>query len=166
MDAVRNSVEQLGGRVSVSSKAGAGTVVSLRLPAAAALATILVVEVGGARFAIPLDVICETVRVPAEAIKAIGLGRAFVLRAETLPVIDLATLLGIASGPGARDLKILVVDAGQGRVGIAVDDFSERLNVMVRPLTGLLANMPGVSGSTLMGDGSVLLILNLAELIG
>ena len=81
-------------------------------------------------------------------------------------MINLATLLGIATGPGARDLKILVVDAGRGRVGIAVDDFSERLNVMVRPLTGLLANMPGVSGSTLMGDGSVLLILNLAELIG
>ena len=166
MDAVKASVEQLGGRVSVSSKLGSGTVVSLRLPATAALTTILAVNVGTSRFAVPLEVISETVRVPAQSIKAVGLGRAFVLRDQTLPVIHLATLLGIAADGHAEDLKILVIDAGQDRIGIAVDDFSERLNVMVRPMTGLLANMPGVSGSTLMGDGSVLLILNLAELIG
>lgn len=166
MDAVKASVEQLGGRVSVSSKLGSGTVVSLRLPATAALTTILAVNVGTSRFAVPLEVISETVRVPAQSIKAVGLGRAFVLRDQTLPVIHLATLLGIAADGHAEDLKILVIDAGQDRIGIAVDDFSERLNVMVRPMTGLLANMPGVSGSTLIGDGSVLLILNLAELIG
>ena len=122
--------------------------------------------VGSVRFAVPLEIVSETVRLPAGTIKPVGLGEVFVLRDQTIPVVHLATLLGLACDRQKRDLKLLVIDAGQGRIGIAVDDFSERLNVMVRPLTGLLANMPGVSGSTLMGDGSVLLILNLAELIG
>jgi len=89
-----------------------------------------------------------------------------VLRDRTLPLIELAALLGTGSKSEARDARILVVDGGQGRVGIAVDDFSECLDVMLRPMTGLLAHIPGVSGTTLLGDGSVLLILDIREIIG
>ena len=166
MDAVKTAIERLGGRVSVASARGEGTTVSLRLPATAALTTVLVVRVGDERFAIPLDLIVETVRIPRNAIMPIGLGRAFVLRERTLPLVDLAVLLGSDATPGGHDARILVIDGGQGRVGIAVDDFSERLDVMLRPMTGLLAHIPGVSGTTLLGDGSVLLILNLGEVIG
>jgi two-component system chemotaxis sensor kinase CheA len=166
MDAVKTAIEQLGGRVSLASRRGEGTTVSLRLPATAALTTVLVVRVGDERFAIPLDLITETVRIARSAILPVGLGRAFVLRDRTLPLIELAALLGTGSKSEARDARILVVDGGQGRVGIAVDDFSERLDVMLRPMTGLLAHIPGVSGTTLLGDGSVLLILDIREIIG
>jgi two-component system chemotaxis sensor kinase CheA len=81
-------------------------------------------------------------------------------------LIELAALLGVPAAGTEADARILVVDAGQGQVGVAVDDFSERLDVMLRPMTGLLAHIPGVSGTTLLGDGSVLLILNLDEIIG
>jgi len=166
MDAVKTAIEQLGGRVSLASRRGEGTTVSLRLPATAALTTVLVVRIGDERFAIPLDLITETVRIARSAILPVGLGRAFVLRDRTLPLIELAALLGTGSKSEARDARILVVDGGQGRVGIAVDDFSERLDVMLRPMTGLLAHIPGVSGTTLLGDGSVLLILDIREIIG
>jgi two-component system chemotaxis sensor kinase CheA len=166
MDAVKTAIERLGGRVSLASQSGAGTTVSLRLPATAALTTVLLVRIGGEHFAIPLDTVVETVRIAASAILPVGLGRAFVLRRQTLPLIELAALLGNDRPTAAGDARILVVDGGQGRIGIAVDDFSERLDVMLRPMTGLLAHVPGVSGTTLLGDGSVLLILNLGELIG
>lgn len=166
MDAVKTAIEQLGGRVSLSSRLGRGTTVSLRLPATAALATVLLVRVGDERFAIPLETVVETVRIERSAILPVGLGRAFVLRRQTLPLIELSALLGTDKAEPPGDAKILVIDGGRGRIGIAVDDFSERLDVMLRPLTGLLAHIPGVSGTTLLGDGSVLLILNLGELIG
>ena len=166
MDAIRTAIEQLGGRVSLASKTGEGTSVSLRLPATAALTTVLIVRVGDERFAIPLDTVVESVRIPRTSIVPVGLGKAFVLRSRTIPMIELAALLGISAANAASDARILVVDGGHGRVGIAVDDFSERLDVMLRPMTGFLAHIPGVSGTTLLGDGSVLLILNLSEIIG
>ena len=166
MDVVKTTIERLGGRISLASKTGEGTTVALRLPATAALTTVLVVRVGTERFAIPLDTVVETVRLPVRKIMPVGLGRAFVLRDQTLPLLELASLLGVEAAAEASDARILVVDGGQGRIGIAVDDFSERLDVMLRPMTGLLAHVPGVSGTTLLGDGSVLLILNLGEVIG
>ena len=166
MDAVKTAIERLGGRVSLASRLHEGTSVSLRLPASAALTTVLLVRIGEERFAIPLDTVVETVRIPRSAILPVGLGRAFVLRRQTLPLIELAALLGTDGKGRSGDARILVVDGGQGRIGIAVDDFSDRLDVMLRPMTGLLSNVPGVSGTTLLGDGSVLLILNLGELIG
>ena len=166
MDAVQTAVEQLGGRVSLASEIGEGTRVCLRLPATAALTTVLIVRVGEERFAIPLDMVVETARIPRRSILPVGFGQAFVLRSRTLPLIELATLLGVPAASAVGDARILVVDAGRGQVGVAVDNFSERLDVMLRPMTGLLAHIPGVSGTTLLGDGSVLLILNLGEIIG
>lgn len=165
LDAVKTAIERLGGHVAVASKANEGTSINLRLPATAALTTVLVVRVAKERFAVPLDILVQTVRVPRGSILPLGLGRAFVLRKQTLPLVELADLLGIDAGTGSGDAKVLVVDAGQGLLGIAVDDFSDRMDVMLRPMTGVLANVPGVSGTTLLGDGSVLLILNLAEVL-
>jgi two-component system chemotaxis sensor kinase CheA len=166
MDAVKSTIEQLGGRVSIASKLGEGTQVSLRLPATAALTTVLVIRVGAERVAVPLDVVVETLKLPTASIMPVGLGRAFVLRDRTLPLLDLGQLLGLCRAPQRADAKVLVVDSGEGLVGLEVDDFSERLQVLLRPMAGILANVPGVSGTTLLGDGSVLLTVNLSEMIG
>jgi two-component system chemotaxis sensor kinase CheA len=63
-------------------------------------------------------------------------------------------------------LKVVVMSAGDELVGVAVDGFAERMDVLMRPMTGILAGMPGVMGTTLLGDGSVLMILDVPELIG
>jgi two-component system chemotaxis sensor kinase CheA len=75
-------------------------------------------------------------------------------------------LLGIVAEPAGGDRKVLVVESRGGPVGVAVDDFSDRSEVILRPTTGLLSTVPVVSGTTLAGDGSVLFILDLPELIG
>lgn len=166
MDAVKTAVERLGGRTLLHSRVGEGTSVGIHLPASAALTSVLTITVAGERYAVPMEVVEQTTRVPLDAILPVGTGRAFVLRDRTIPLLYLSELLGMAAESAGGDRKVLVVESLAGPVGVAVDDFSERSEVILRPLTGLLSAIPVVSGTTLMGDGSVLFILNLPELIG
>jgi len=164
MDAVRIAVEQLGGRIELASMVGDGTTVRLRLPLNAIMTRLLVVRVGDDRYGVALDRISETVSVTAESILAVGAGRACVLRDLTLPVLSLATMLGCVEST-ARSSKLLVTDAAGEPVGVMVDGFGERIDGLVRPRAGLLAGVPGIAGTTMLGDGGVLIVLDLAELV-
>jgi two-component system chemotaxis sensor kinase CheA len=129
--------------------------------------SVMTVEAGGQTFGIPLDSVVETLRLPRERIHPIGTGGAFVLRDRTIPLIDLGQSLG-ATGERAGDSDALVVVASiAGQVGaVEVDRLGERMEVILKPLDGLLAGVGGVAGATLTGDGRVLLVLDLQELLG
>jgi two-component system, chemotaxis family, sensor kinase CheA len=167
MDAARTAVEALGGRILVSSTRGKGTSVQLSLPQAVVITAIMIVAVGDERFGIPIEAVVETARIPVARIQAIRNGAAFVLRDRTIPLLGLAALLNLPSPPRvAAEAKVLIAWAGDQLVGIEVDSFAERTDTLLRPITGLLAGMPGILGSALLGDGSLLMILNLTELVG
>ena len=166
MDAVRNAVETLGGRVLLSSKSGAGTTIQLVLPQALVVNTIMTVRVGNERFGVPIEAVQETIRIAADRIVPIREGEAFVVRNRTLPLMRLADLLDLPRAPRPDDIRVLIASAGDERVGIEVDGFAERFDVVLRPMQGLLAGMPGVLGTALLGDGQVLMVLDLPELIG
>ena len=165
MDAVRRAVERVGGHVFISSVAGSGTEVRLSLPFSVMMAHVMTVEAGGQMFGLQLEAIIETVRVPPGAISKIGAAPVVVLRDRTLPVIDLASALGIA--PLADDEGVtLVVAAARGECGaFRVDRIVERLDLILKPLEGLLAGTPGMMGTTLLGDGRVLLVLDIGEML-
>ena len=166
MDVVRSSIERLGGRVSMESRPGAGATVRFTLPFVILVSRVLTVEAGGQLFGIPLDAVLETVRVPRTDIKPIGAARAVVLRHRTVPVIDLASALGEPAKPSAPDeANLVVVSAGGNLGGLEVDRLGERLDVMLKPMGGLLSGLPGIAGTTLLGDGRVLLVLDLQELL-
>jgi two-component system chemotaxis sensor kinase CheA len=166
MDAVRTAVERLGGRVAIESRPGAGATVRLTLPFAILMSRVLTVEARGQLFGIPLEAVLETVRIRRSEISPVGAARAFVLRNRTVPLIDLADALGEAPGSTAADHANIVVAVAGGRLGgLEVDRLGERLEVMLKPMEGLLSGMRGIAGTTLLGDGRVLLVLDLQELL-
>jgi two-component system, chemotaxis family, sensor kinase CheA len=165
MDAVRRAVERIGGQVSIASVAGRGTSVKLSLPFSVMMTHVMTVEAGGQMFGLPLDAIIETTRVSRAAISKVGAASVVVLRNRAVPVIDLAAVLGtepLADDDGAT----LVVAAANGECGaFRVDRIVERLDLILKPLEGLLAGTPGIMGTTLLGDGRVLLVLDIAEML-
>jgi two-component system, chemotaxis family, sensor kinase CheA len=165
MDSVRTAVERLGGSVTLQSEPGKGTVVSLMLPFSLMMTRVMTVEVVGQVFGLPLDSVVETTIVDRDTIVAIGSGRAFMLRDRTIPLLDLAETLGLGRVP-QRELpaKIVVVTTAGQTGGIEVDRLGERLDVMLKPMEGLLGSMRGVAGTTLLGDGRVLVVLDVQEI--
>jgi two-component system, chemotaxis family, sensor kinase CheA len=167
MDAVRSAVERLGGQASVRGSQGRGTTVHLSLPLTVVMTRVMAVRVGHELYGIPLEGVVETAFVPASRILPVRDAEAFVLRDRTLPFVRLAELLDIPCPVEPRSgMKVVVMAVGDELVGIAVDGFAERMDVLMRPLTGILAGAPGVMGTTLLGDGNVLMILDIPELIG
>ncbi|UVF17586.1 chemotaxis protein CheA [Microvirga terrae] len=167
MDAVRSAVERLGGQVAVQSRPGHGTTIRFSLPLSVVMTKVMTVHVGSETYGIPIEGVLETAYLPASRIIPIQGAEAFVLRDRTIPLVRLTDLLRIPRGrDGEGGTKVLVMWVGGERVGIAVDGFGGRLDILMRPMAGLLAGLPGVIGTTLMGDGSVLMILDIPELIG
>lgn len=165
MDSVKAAVERVGGVVDVDSRPGEGTTVRLTLPFTVMMTRVMTVETAGQVFGFPLDTVVETVIVRREELSFIGLGRAFVLRDKTVPLIGLAESLGLVrSNEVAGEVKVVVTSSAGQLGGIEVEKLGERMDVMLKPMDGLLRNMRGVAGTTLLGDGRVLIVLDVEEL--
>jgi two-component system chemotaxis sensor kinase CheA len=167
MDAVRAAVGRLGGHVLLSGAPGQGASVTLSLPLTLVMSRIVLVEAGGERFGVPMEDLVETVQLAGDRIVPVRHGRAFVLRDQATPLLDLADLLHLPRKDALNDhRKVLVVRSRGEPVGVAVEAIDQRMEVALRPMAGLLAQAPGLLGTTLMGDGQVLMVLDLPELIG
>jgi len=165
MDAVRRAVERVGGHVSIRTVAGSGTAVKLSLPFSVMLSHVMTVEAGGQMFGLPLEAIIETTRVPQAAISKVGAAPVIVLRDRAMPVIDLAKVLGVEPQADVDGATLVVATANGECAAFQVDRIVERLDLILKPLEGLLAGTPGIMGTTLLGDGRVLLVLNIAEML-
>jgi two-component system chemotaxis sensor kinase CheA len=165
MDSVRTAVERLGGTVAVQSRPQLGTTVRLILPFSLMMTRVMTVEVAGQMFGLPLDNVVETNIVDRHVIVPIGSVRAFLLRDRTIPLVDLADLLGISRDVSDQKAAKVVIMSAAGQIGaIEVDRLGERLDVMLKPMEGLLGGMRGVAGTTLLGDGRVLVVLDVQEI--
>jgi two-component system chemotaxis sensor kinase CheA len=167
MDSVRTAVERLGGTVAVQSRPQLGTTVRLILPFSLMMTRVMTVEVAGQMFGLPLDNVVETTIVDRDVIVPIGSVRAFLLRDRTIPLVDLADLLGISRDVSDQKAAKVVIMSAAGQIGaIEVDRLGDRLDVMLKPMEGLLGGMRGVEGTTLLGDGRVLVVLDVQEIFG
>ncbi|WP_448204673.1 chemotaxis protein CheA [Azospirillum sp. sgz302134] len=170
MDAVRSAVEQAGGRVEIASTPGAGTRVRLILPATMMITRVMMVETAGALYGFPVTLVTGMQRVPVGAIRRVKHAESVVLFDSVLPLLRLRRLLGLPDDDRDRGRiregeAVLVVDLGGQRVGLVVDAFRERADVVLRPMTGVLARLRGYAGTAVLGDGRLLLVLNLRELL-
>jgi two-component system chemotaxis sensor kinase CheA len=168
MDVVRTAVDKLNGSVLVESEVGKGTSIRISLPLSMAVTQVMVIESDGQLFGVPMENVIETVRLPRRSIHRIKQSMTAVLRGRVVPLKALNSLLGITAQPAANaddELSILLVQTGDGVMGLLVDGFRETLGVIQKPMAGFLSNLSVWSGSALMGDGSVLMILNIREIV-
>jgi two-component system chemotaxis sensor kinase CheA len=168
MDVVRAAVERVNGTVQLSSVRGQGTTLQLTLPLSMAVTHVMMIRSGGCRFGVPMDLIVETVRVPADDIHRFKQAQTVVLRGRIVPLRSLNELLGMeepARLNAEGEHAVLVLRWGGEPIGLVVDEFDGTSDIILRPLEGVLGGMTGFAGSALMGDGSVLMILNPKELL-
>jgi len=168
MDVVRTAVAKAGGSVALRTTLGLGTSVTLRLPLTMAVTRIVTIDCQGRLFGIPMDAVVETVRISKNQIHRIKAAETFVLRETLIPILRLAKALNLqppGDGRAPDEEAVLVVKVGQDQVGLVVDGFRERIEVIVKPLEGVLEGLPGFAGTALLGDGRVLLILDLREIL-
>ena len=166
MDVVRNAVEKAGGRISMTSVKGKGTTVRLNLPLSLAVSRVMTVALNDRLFGVPMDLIHGTVKVARADIVRIKSAEAFVLRDRVVPLIHLARLLDLMDEtPEADTVAVLIVRIDGQTIGLGVSGFGEGMEVILKPLSGLLADTAGFAGTALLGDGRVLLVLDLKELI-
>jgi len=167
MDAVHSAVGKVNGTLGLESQKGKGTKLRISLPLSMAVTKIMLVESDKQLFGIPMEHVSETVRISRQEIKGIKKSPATVLRGQVLPLKELNALLGLSAPPVANadgELAVLVIRTGAGSVGLVVDDFHETLDVIQKPLGSVLAHLGCYSGSALMGNGTVLMVLNMKEL--
>jgi two-component system, chemotaxis family, sensor kinase CheA len=165
MDVVKTNIEKIAGSLDVSSIVGAGTTLTIRIPLTLAIVPALIVNACGSRFAIPQPNLVELVRLRDDAALELIDGAAFHrLRGQLLPVLDLAGILCLAASAAtesrrsARTLAVVQVDGIQ--FGLLVDRVNDAEEIVVKPLGRHLKSTEVFAGCTIMGDGSVALILD------
>jgi two-component system chemotaxis sensor kinase CheA len=164
MDVVRHNIDALRGTVDLASIEGEGSTVTVRLPLTLAIIDGFGVGVGAETYVIPLDAVLECLSLPAESHDG-GAGNGVLnLRGEPLPFLRLRDRLGV---PGARPSRehVVVVHHAGGRAGLAVDELYGERQAVIKSLGTSLEATPGLSGSTILGDGRVALILDVPALL-
>ncbi|MEP9375451.1 chemotaxis protein CheW [Aquabacter sp. CN5-332] len=170
MDVVRANIESIGGTVDVQSKAGVGSTFIIKIPLTLAIMPALIVEVSGERFAIPQNTVLELVRIQADsehAVRRLNDAPVLCLRNQLLPMLHLGRLLGLDAGKPEgyvdedfENRLIAVMDVGNERFGIVLDSVSHTEEIVVKPMSSVLRQVSLVSGSTILGDGHVIMIVD------
>jgi two-component system chemotaxis sensor kinase CheA len=173
MDVVRRNIQQLRGRIEVSSVSGQGTSVLLRLPLTLAIIDALLVGVGAHRFILPMYAVREMFRPAAGAVSKVyaredtgAWDEVVDVRGNLLPVYRLEGFLGVRSRCQDAGQGLLVVLENQsGQFCLLVDEFLGKQEVVIKPLGAMFRNIPGISSGAILGDGKVALILDVDGLL-
>ncbi len=165
MDVVRTNVEKIGGSVELSSVAGKGTTTKIKIPLTLAIIPALIVRCGGASFAIPQVKLEELVRVDQSTqeskIEYLHGMPVYRLRGNILPLVNLNQVLGLPFDQNkAQASNIAVLNAEQCSFGLIIDEVQDTADIVVKPINRLLKSLQIYSGATILGDGSIALILD------
>jgi two-component system, chemotaxis family, sensor kinase CheA len=162
MDVVRSNVRNLQGTVEIRSRRGQGTAFRIKLPTSLMISKGILLEAGSEEYILPLSSIRDMVKLPPEeAHEYCGLTLARV-RGTTYPIFGLADMLGLARA-ATPELSVAIVEAGSVKYGLLVDKFLSEVEVLVKPLASGLEQCKEFQGAAIMGDGRVVLVLNVLE---
>jgi two-component system chemotaxis sensor kinase CheA len=167
MDVVRSNVEKIGGVVELSSEAGKGTTFTIKIPLTLAIVSALIIGCAGQRFAIPQICVRELVHVSAAGphrVEMLNNAPVLNLRNRLLPLVSLRDLLridpGADDGLGRAEYYVVVAQIGSRHLGVIVDQVFDTEEIVVKPVGRALRKIPFFSGTTILGDGSVIMILD------
>jgi two-component system chemotaxis sensor kinase CheA len=162
MDVVRRNVEALRGTIAIASQPGTGTAITMRLPLTVTVLEGFAMTVGDETYVIPIDAVVECTALPPDAADdAVGILN---VRGEALPFLRLRNLFGLDAIAPSRE-NVVVIQHEQGRAGIVVDTLLGSSETVMKPLGGLLRQLPGVAGSSILGNGRVALVLDASEVV-
>ena len=163
MDVVRSTIQQLNGAISVRTEPGRGTHFTIELPLTLSITEAMIATVGDRTFAVPQGSVREVIEIDPAVLRTVERYEVAPYRGGALPVIRLARLFGLTEG-SRRRLHAFVIGTGLDAVGIAVDRISGQREIVVRAISDAMIKVDGVAGATDLGDGRVVLILNLPAL--
>lgn len=165
MDVVRKNIEALGGRIDIDSVAGQGATFEIQLPLTLAIVDGMSVSVGNQIYILPLVHIIESIQPQPEQLKFLSQERLIRVREEYLPLLNLYQLMEIeAKAKRPEEGIVVLLESNNKRFGLCVDALVGQQQVVIKSLEKHYRRIPGVSGATIMGDGSVALILDVESL--
>jgi two-component system chemotaxis sensor kinase CheA len=170
MDVVRTNIERLGGRVDVSSTIGKGTRVALSLPLTLAIIGAMLVRSGDRVCALPMTGVVETLRIQLDAISTVARHPVVMLRGRVVPVAVLEAALGDPPHPLRPNkrgfINLVVVRSRESELALAVDEFVGQQEIVLKSLSAFTGRLVGISGATIMADGTVALVVDIGAVLG
>ncbi|MFZ5640584.1 MAG: chemotaxis protein CheW [Bacillota bacterium] len=166
MDAVKNKIEALSGNIFIESKPGSGTSFKIQLPLTLAIIQALLVRLEAEIYAIPLSFIAETTSIMPDQINRVQEQEVMLLRGDVLPLLRLHEILQVppADLPKEEEINVVIVRKGERRVGLIVDTLIGQQEIVIKPLGELIGSIPVIAGATILGNGRVSLIIDVASL--
>lgn len=164
MDVVRRTIENLRGSIDVESSLGSGTTVTLRLPLTLAIIDGLLIEVGGERYTVPLASVKEIVELPRSKANPSRTQDFLDIRGRFVPFLRLGALFA-CEAPPAQTQNVVIVEAADGVVGLVVDRIIGTNQTVIKQMSKLHRSARSISGATIVGDGSVALIIDVPQLV-
>lgn len=165
MEIVKKNITRLNGVFEVDSALGKGTKFTIKLPLTLAIIQALLVRVADELYSIPLDAVIESQRIDAADVRTVHGGEVITLRGQVVPLIRVGEFFGLGN-PRDPDKVMIVIVGLQGRqVGLVVDSFQGEQEIVIKPLSEVIGVIPGISGATILGNGSISLILDVHSLV-
>jgi two-component system chemotaxis sensor kinase CheA len=166
MEIVKKNILRLNGVFEVDSAVGKGTKFTIKLPLTLAIIQALLVRVADELYSIPLDAVIESQRIAATDVRTVHGSEVITLRGQVVPLIRVGEFFELGNPRNPDKVMIVIVGLQGGRqVGLVVDSFQGEQEIVIKPLSDVIGVIPGISGATILGNGSISLILDVHSLV-
>jgi two-component system chemotaxis sensor kinase CheA len=165
MEIVKKNISRLNGIFEVESALGKGTKFTIKLPLTLAIIQALLVRVADELYSIPLDAVVESQRINASDVRTVHGGEVITLRGQVVPLIRVGEFFELGTKRSSDKVMIVIVGLQGRQVGLVVDSFQGEQEIVIKPLSDVIGAIPGISGATILGNGSISLIMDVHSLV-